>query len=797
MLCYGRRGKRALLYSYHLLISKNINTSTSTCASEPRHILLVAAVITALSETGGTRNLDNNLIPVSDTLVLQVLKRSSLDVSKKLDFFKWCSLNPDYKHSAYAYTQILKSICHCGNDHHHEIINLLISMKREGLVLDSRTFNLLLDTFIRLGKYEFALEILDHMEEELVGTASCFNADVYNSVLIALIRKEQRDVALSIFFKFLESSNNNDGNSIFIPDSNVCNELLVSLRKADMKIEFRKVFDKLREKKRMALDLWGYNICIHAFGCWGEPSMSLSLFREMRENDPSPDLCTYNSLIHVLCLVGKVRDAIMVWEELKISGHEPDAFTYRIIIQGCCKSCKIDDARKIFSEMQYNGFRPDTVVYNSVLDGLFKARRVLEACQLFEKMVDDGVGSSIWTYNILIDGLIKNGRAAAGYTLFCDLKKKGQFVDGVMYSIMILCLCRENQLDEAFQLVEEMEERGLFVDLVTITSLLIGLYREGQWNRGDKLMKHIRDGYLVLNVLKWKSGLEASLSSPQSRKKDSVPIFPSRGSFIEIMNVMSSQQDEEFPSHDTDPWSSSPYMDWLANKANFNDHYFQKYVVSRGRRVKAKKLDSFDIDMVNTYLSIFLAKGKLSLACKIFEIFTDMGVDPVSYTYNSMMSSFVKKGYFNEAWGVFREMGESLCPLDIATYNVIIQSLGKMGKADLASAVLDKLVREGGYLDIMMYNTLINALGKAGRLDEAKKFFNQMRASGINADVVTYNTLIEIHSKAGQVEGAYKFLKMMLDAGVPPNHVTDTTLEFLERMKYKNASTQTKNKFSY
>ncbi|XAR62638.1 hypothetical protein NMG60_11017476 [Bertholletia excelsa] len=352
-----------------------------------------------------------------------------------------------------------------------------------------------------------------------------------------------------------------------------------------------------------------------------------------------------------------------------------------------------------------------------------------------------------------------------------------------------------------------MEARGFPVDLVTITSLLISLYRQGQWDWTDRLMKHIRDGNLVLNVLKWNANLEASMKSPNSRKKDFTPIFPAKGDLNDIMSLINShhmginvdpgseadaKQDTGFFSHDTDQWSSSPYMDWLANQANSNDHPFPRFSLSRGRRVEVKGTDSFDINMVNTYLSIFLAKGKLSLACKLFEIFTDMGVNPVGYTYNAMMSSFVKKGYFDEAWSVFREMGENVCPTDVATYNIIIQGLGKMGKADVASCVLDKLMNHGGYLDVVMYNTLINALGKAGRIDEANKLFNQMKNSGINPDVVTYNTLIEVHSKAGQLKDAYKFLKMMLDAGCPPNHVTDTTLDFLEKeiekMRYQKAS---------
>ncbi|KAK9944805.1 hypothetical protein M0R45_010355 [Rubus argutus] len=158
-----------------------------------------------------------------------------------------------------------------------------------------------------------------------------------------------------------------------------------------------------------------------------------------------------------------------------------------------------------------------------------------------------------------------------------------------------------------------------------------------------------------------------------------------------------------------DQWSSSLHMDRLANHFKSTDHSSQLFSLSRGQRVQAKGESSFDIDMVNTFLSLFLAKGKLTLACKLFEIFSDTGANPVSYTYNSILSSFVKKGYFNEGWGVLSEMGEKVCPTDIATYNVIIQGLGKMGRADIESSVMDKLMKQGGYLDVVMYNTLINA----------------------------------------------------------------------------------------
>lgn len=756
--------------------------------SELGDLLVVAAVAKTLSMPGGIHELDKNgdAIPLSEDLVLRLLRRGSLDSSRKLGFFRWCSLRQNYKHSASTYSQMFKVLCLLSHQHHDDILELLAAMRSDGMALDSSTLKMILDGFIKAGKYDSALEVLDYAERELIGT-SCFRADVYSPVLFALVMKNQISIANSILLKLLDSALlGKNGENIVIPDAIACNEVLVGLKKADMRDEFRQLYSNLRKTKLYPMDRWGYNICIHASGCWGDLNTALALFKEMKErNGPfEPDLCTYNSLIHVLCLLGKVKDALVVWGELKASsGYEPDEFTYRIMIQGCAKSYRINDALSIFNEMQYNGIRAGTVVYNSLLDGLMKSKKLMEACDLFEKMVDDdGVRASCWTYNILIDGLYKNRREEAAYTMFCDLKKKGNsFVDGVTYSIVILHLCRENRVEEALQLVEEMEGRGFVVDLVTITSLMIALYKRGQWDWIEKLLRHIREGNLVPSLIKWKSAMEAAVTSPQSKKRDFSPLFPSVGDVVEVLNLKRADHDGGDDTNkfddEKDEWSSSPYMDKLANSRQPSP----AYALSKGVRVLAKGDDSFDIDMVNTYLSIFLAKGKLSLACKLFEIFTDLDVNPLSYTYNSMMSSFVKKGYFKEAWGVLHAMGEEIRPLDIATYNVVIQGLGKMGRADLAKVVLEKLKDEGGYLDIVMYNTLINALGKGGRFGEAVELFQQMKRSGMNPDVYTYNTLIEVHAKGGKVKEAYGFLKMMLDAGCVPNHVTDTCLDFLEK----------------
>jgi len=125
------------------------------------------------------------------------------------------------------------------------------------------------------------------------------NSHRYTSVLTALLRKDQVGLALSIFYKLLDSS---DG-AVSVPSTVACHELLVALRKADMRGEFREVFDKLRGKDGFELDAWGYNICIHAFVCWADLPTSLHLFEEMKASNSG--LCSHP--LNVFCFLDDIK----------------------------------------------------------------------------------------------------------------------------------------------------------------------------------------------------------------------------------------------------------------------------------------------------------------------------------------------------------------------------------------------------------------------------------------------------------------------------------------------------------
>ncbi|TXG63147.1 hypothetical protein EZV62_010141 [Acer yangbiense] len=746
------------------------------------NILLSASLTKTLSESG-TRNLDPQSIPISEPLVLQVLAKNSLDPSKKLDFFRWChSLGPFYKHNACTYSHIFRTVCKAG--FLEEVPGLLNSMKEDRVVVDSDTFKILLDAFIKSGKFDSALEILDYMEE--LGTS--LNPRMYDSVLVALIRKNQVGLALSIFSKLLDACNGsvNDTSVVeSLPGSFACNELLVALKKSDMRVEFKQVFDKLTEKTGFEFDTCGYNICIHAFGCWGDLDTSLRLFKEMKEKSLvrgsfDPDLCTYNSLIQVLCFVGKVKDALIVWEELKVSGHEPDEFTYRNLIQGCCKSYRMDDAMKVFNEMQYNGFVPNTVVYNSLLDGMFKARKVTEACQLFEKMVQDGVRTSCWTYNILIDGLFRNGRAEAGYTLFCDLKKKGQFVDAITFSIVVLQLCREGHLEEAIQLVEEMEGRGYVVDLVTITSLLIGFHNHGRWDWTERLMKHVRDVNLVPNVLKWKAEIEVSMKR-KSKKKDYTPMFPTKD-IREIMNLMGStdsEMDTNLGSED-DPDLASSVLDKLMKQDKLVSRVKPKLTAIRRKNLERKKT-CHDFFVISFFVHIITTKASIDENLKLFFIIATLNVlVGVDIALNSSPTSLLQPSKLQTVWLILPRRQQQFPAEFVCTKHYIILFWITVGPTNLDSSILTPMSLELFYIPINMYPSLHSQLVGVDGVERETRINDHVSRRGSCPECFTYLVCIPVSSPQKQRDEMKKKNDMILKRSHDRNHAVEKSGCYLE-----------------
>ncbi|TQD69630.1 hypothetical protein C1H46_044837 [Malus baccata] len=179
-------------------------------ASQLGDILLVAAITNTLS-TSGTRILpDLCNFPLSEPLLLQILRAQSLHPSKKLDFFKWCSLTHNIKHSARTFYHILRTASRPG--FLHEAPQLLHSMKEDVVVVDSQTFKALLDAFIRSGKFDYALDILDIMEDVGAG----LNTDMYNSVLVALLGKNQYGLAMAILLKLLEGGDSSQKKGQFV-----------------------------------------------------------------------------------------------------------------------------------------------------------------------------------------------------------------------------------------------------------------------------------------------------------------------------------------------------------------------------------------------------------------------------------------------------------------------------------------------------------------------------------------------------------------------------------------------------
>lgn len=775
---------------------------------ETLRILEVASICQALRKGGRDVNkaLSVLSIKVDEDVVVGVI-RGGLDVEKTLDFFKWAGLQNGFKHHAKTYTPMIWRLCRAGKS---ELLpSLLHDLKRDNCTVDASTCKRLLHSFIKAGMFDKALEVLDSTEE--LGSDK-INPQLYNSLLVALLKNDQVHMALSLFNTMLKAN--------IHPYTSASNRLLVALRKANMMAEFEKSFLDLRTA-RCDFDSWSYNICIHAFGIVGQVDVAEKLFEEMKDRGCAPDLCTYNCLIAVRCKAGRLNEAVNIFEGMKEDGPDPNAVTYGTLIRGFCKVNKISEAHKIFNEMAYNGCNPELIVYNALLDGLFKVGNLADACQFFEKMVQEGVVPNSCSYNILIDGLIKKGRAAAAYKLFDDLKKKKQCVDAVTYSIMILYFCKVGRVEDSLGLLEEMESRGLVPDMVTITSLLIALRKSCKRDWAHQLMKRIGDSTVIPNIVRWTAEMEEITKTRKEEARNQTSIF------VNNNDNFDSLYSQQFVPKDKKKENENflPADQMFGTKTQMNDHIVENSTpkdlgvgtatdednqeVTNRREFSIRFSSDMSLSNINgidaeegsqnsneNTFTYYISRGTTDYAVKqdisekncnseaypSFLVFRGRriqgrGIDSFNNDmFNTYMSFFSKQGKINVACKLFQYMIEKGSDPRTYTYNTLLSGFVKKGYFDEAWGLFLEMGRKLCVADIATYNSIIDGLGKTGETDMVYAVLEAMLRKGGYLDIMMYNTLINTAGKGGQLDDADNLFRRMTESGLTPDVVTYNTL---------------------
>ncbi|KAJ4897618.1 Pentatricopeptide repeat-containing protein [Raphanus sativus] len=404
----------------------------------------------------------DDVVVVSDTLVLQVLRRFSNGWNQAYAFFTWAKSQTGYTHSSQAYNAMVDVLGKCRN---FDLMWGLVDEMSELVTLD--TMSKVMRRLAKSGKYSEAVDAFLEMEMKY-GVRRDTNA--MNSLMDALVKENSIEHAHEAFLKMFDTVK---------PDSRTFNILVHGFCKARRFDDARTMMD-LMKVAGFGLDVVTYTSFVEGYCKEGDFRRVDEVLEEMRESGVKPNVVTYTIVMHSLGKARQVAEALGVYEKMKEDGCVPDAKFYSSLIHILSKTGRFKDAVEIFEDMTSQGVSRDVLVYNTMISSAVHHSRDEMALRLLKRMEEEGSCSpNVETYAPLLKMCCQKKKMKLLGVLLHHMVRKDVSIDVATYILLIRGLCMSGKVEVACLFFEEAMRKGMVPRDSTCKMLVEELEKKG------------------------------------------------------------------------------------------------------------------------------------------------------------------------------------------------------------------------------------------------------------------------------------------------------------------------------
>ncbi|XP_057981551.1 pentatricopeptide repeat-containing protein At3g61520, mitochondrial [Malania oleifera] len=669
---------------------------------------------------------------------ISLVTRRLGSAAKALKFFEWLQTDsqssPDLPSLSSAFQAIFDLASQESNSQ-KKLLELLTVAKQHNVPLTINSASLLIEFFGRAGQVDEAHIVYNEIDPSLR------NRYIRNVLIRTFLRAGRFEDALHVLDEMLQP------NAEFSPDEHTGHIIFGALSKIDKlgsgvgeeeivglvsKLGERGVFPDSRRLTQLI-----NNLCrIRKTGCaWdvlhavmkiGGPveahscnallvgmrrdadyQRMNSLLAEMKEMDIYPDAVTFGILINHLCKFRRVDEALAVFE--KMSGGledngvsvEADAVIYNTLIDGLCKVGRREEGMVLMERMRLQqGCAPNTVTYNCLIDGFCKAGEIERSQELFDQMNEEGVSPNILTLNTLVDGMCRHGRINSAIEFFREMQSQDLKGNAVTYTSLIRAFCNVNNINKAMELFDEMLKAGTRSDAIVYHTLIAGLTRAGRVEDACFIASKMKEAGFCLDTVSYNILISGSC------KKNKL------------------------------------------DKA----YKMLKEMEDAGLRP--------DSVTYNILISYFSKAGDFTTAHKMMRNMINEGVAPTVVTYGALINAYCLSGKLDEAMKIFREMSStSRVPPNTVIYNTLINTLCKNNDVETALSLLEDMKVKAVKPNTTTYNAIFKSLHEKNWLEKAFELMDRMNEGACNPDYVTMEILTEWLSAVGETGKLKRFVE--------------------------------------
>lgn len=405
----------------------------------------------------------DDVVVVSETLVLQVLRRFSNGWNQAYAFFTWANSQTGYTHSSQAYNAMVDVLGKCRN---FDLMWALVDeMSTELVTLD--TMSKVMRRLAKSGKYIEAVDAFLEMERKY-GVRTDTNA--MNSLMDALVKENSIEHAHEAFLNMFDTVK---------PDSRTFNILIHGFCKARRFDDARTMMD-LMKVAGFGLDVVTYTSFVEGYCKEGDFRRVDEVLEEMRESGVKPNVVTYTIVMHSLGKARQVAEALGVYEKMKEDGCVPDAKFYSSLIHILSKTGRFKDAVEIFEDMTSQGVSRDVLVYNTMISSAVHHSRDEMALRLLKRMEEEGSCSpNVETYAPLLKMCCQKKKMKLLGVLLHHMVRNDVSIDVATYILLIRGLCMSGKVEVACLFFEEAMRKGMVPRDSTCKMLVEELEKKG------------------------------------------------------------------------------------------------------------------------------------------------------------------------------------------------------------------------------------------------------------------------------------------------------------------------------
>ncbi|KAH0784562.1 hypothetical protein KY290_004160 [Solanum tuberosum] len=431
-------------------------------------------------------------------------------------------------------------------------------------------------------------------------------------------------------------------------------------------------------------------------------------------------------------------------------------------------------AMETLSSMRNYNLVPDLPSWNRLLHHFNSAGLVDQVIILYSDMLACGVASNVVTRNIVVHSLCKVGKLEKALELLRENES-----DTVTYNTLIWGFCRIGFVEMGFGLVSDMLKKGIFFDTITCNILIKGFCDKGLLYNAESVMEMLSDKHrgvckdvVGFNTLihGYCKAVEMSGGFEMMERMKREGLSPDIVTYNTLINGFGIMGDFD---------AANCIMDELLDS---NENVNVSYV---GDEEKHDYDDGENKDLVvgdlglepntityTTLISKYVKWFQFEKAFATYEEMTRLGFFYDIVTYNSLIYGHCKNERFHEAKLLLDEMRRVGVDPNHVTYSIFIHHLYKNKAEKVAANFQSQIVIRGVPFDVVLFTSLINGLFKVGKSREAKDVFQTLLKSNITPNHITYTALVDGHCKSGDLKSVEILLQQMEQKGVLPNVVT-------------------------